>query len=270
MTAMRERISTVLTSWPFLCALAVLLVNDWWLKAAHPGVVSGKLSDFAGLAVVGMLLAAIWPERRRSMYLAIGLLFLWWKSPWSGWLIDLINLYAPVPMGRTVDYSDLVALAVLPACRHVAANAEKFRLPWLPLRRALFLPVIVLTVLGTAATSRMPLRDDDAQSRLDEEIDEAVAQVAARHGLVCDACPLSDGSMVYMGGGLLMAYRLAAASTVTFTIRTTAGSATLAASCEKADALRAALKILFAEKFRSVVYAERSEPRCDQRAEDAS
>lgn len=45
----------------FLCALAILVVNDHLLKGARilPGVVTGKLSDFAGLLVAPVLAAAL-------------------------------------------------------------------------------------------------------------------------------------------------------------------------------------------------------------------
>ncbi len=41
-----------------LLAIALLIVNDHILKSAAPGVVTGKLSDFAGLAFFPLLLAA--------------------------------------------------------------------------------------------------------------------------------------------------------------------------------------------------------------------
>jgi hypothetical protein len=41
-----------------LCAIALLIINDHVLKAAYPGFVTGKLSDFAGLVFFPLLLAA--------------------------------------------------------------------------------------------------------------------------------------------------------------------------------------------------------------------
>jgi hypothetical protein len=41
-----------------LVAIAVLVVNDHWAKAAHPGVVTGKLSDFAGMVFFPVLVVA--------------------------------------------------------------------------------------------------------------------------------------------------------------------------------------------------------------------
>jgi hypothetical protein len=42
-----------------LGAVLVLLFNDHWLKAHHPGLLSGKLSDFAGLVFFPLLLATL-------------------------------------------------------------------------------------------------------------------------------------------------------------------------------------------------------------------
>jgi hypothetical protein len=42
-----------------LVALVLLLVNDHVLKAAYPGVVTGKLSDIAGLVVAPPLFALL-------------------------------------------------------------------------------------------------------------------------------------------------------------------------------------------------------------------
>lgn len=41
-----------------ILAIALLVANDHVLKAAYPGVVTGKLSDFAGLVFFPLLLAA--------------------------------------------------------------------------------------------------------------------------------------------------------------------------------------------------------------------
>jgi hypothetical protein len=43
-----------------IVALAVLLLNDHYLKGALPGLITGKLSDFAGLAFFPGLLLGAW------------------------------------------------------------------------------------------------------------------------------------------------------------------------------------------------------------------
>jgi hypothetical protein len=50
-----------------LAAVALLVVNDHWLKAVAPGVLTGKLSDFAGLAFFPLFLqGAIEVAKRRA------------------------------------------------------------------------------------------------------------------------------------------------------------------------------------------------------------
>jgi len=58
-----------------LGAVALLALNDHWLKRAWPGLVTGKLSDLAGCFVLPLFLSALlacltrWPLARR---LAVG------------------------------------------------------------------------------------------------------------------------------------------------------------------------------------------------------
>jgi hypothetical protein len=45
---------------PLVLAATVLYgFNDWWLKAHHPGLLSGKLSDVAGMIVLPMTMLAV-------------------------------------------------------------------------------------------------------------------------------------------------------------------------------------------------------------------
>jgi hypothetical protein len=49
----------LLSPWA-LAAVLVLVLNDHWWKRAWPGLVTGKLSDFAGLIFFPLLLQALW------------------------------------------------------------------------------------------------------------------------------------------------------------------------------------------------------------------
>ena len=42
-----------------LCAVAILILNDQYLKYLFPGLVAGKLSDFAGLFFAPLFLSAL-------------------------------------------------------------------------------------------------------------------------------------------------------------------------------------------------------------------
>jgi hypothetical protein len=97
-----------------LVGLVVLLANDLVLKQTYPGVLTGKLSDVAGLFTLPMFLSAWRPRRARETYLAVAVMFAWWKTPWSNEAIDGWNALGWYEIGRVVDYTDLLALAALP------------------------------------------------------------------------------------------------------------------------------------------------------------
>ena len=90
-----QRVIHTLTRWPFLTALALLLLNDFWLKSQYPGLVTGKLSDFAGIAMIALPCLAAFPRRARTIYAAIAVAFFWWKSPLSGAFISVANEVLP-------------------------------------------------------------------------------------------------------------------------------------------------------------------------------
>lgn len=91
----------------FFAGVAVLVVNDHVLKARFPGWWTGKLSDFAGVAVVAVILAVL--GGRRVALPATAVLFVALKTVPGG-----AELAAPVLGGVTRrDWSDLIALAGL-------------------------------------------------------------------------------------------------------------------------------------------------------------
>jgi hypothetical protein len=104
----------VLRSPVFLVSLALLLANDLYLKAVYPGLFTGKLSDFSGLLVFSLFLFPLLPVAAAKVAAGVALFFTWWKSPYSSFAIHLVNDFGLISIGRVVDYSDLLALAVLP------------------------------------------------------------------------------------------------------------------------------------------------------------
>ena len=129
-------------------ALVVVIANDRWLKVDHSGIVSGKLSDFAGLIYFPLLLIALlegirflirwkpWELTSRAVVIAtaiVGLSFALIKTwnPasdfyrnvmgyffWPGFaVVDVLN-GNPIPSIRPIflaqDRWDLIALVVLP------------------------------------------------------------------------------------------------------------------------------------------------------------
>lgn len=105
---------SILRQWPFLLALFLLLLNDFYLKAVYHNFGTGKLSDFAGLFVFAVFFYALLPKWKNQIFIGTALFFIYWKSSYAEAFINFWNQYAPFAIGRVVDYSDLWALMILP------------------------------------------------------------------------------------------------------------------------------------------------------------
>jgi hypothetical protein len=131
----------------FLSGLTLLLLNDFVLKPQFHNVLTGKLSDFAGLFILPMFVAAFVPRSKIQVYLLTAVLFVFWKSPFSQPAIDLWNNRAMLRIGRVVDYSDLSALLILPV-------SFFYPLPRSGRRNRLAVAMILpLTIFAFSATS---------------------------------------------------------------------------------------------------------------------
>lgn len=97
---------------PFLACLAILLLNDFYLKMEYHNWLTGKLSDFCGLFVFVSFWTALVPYRKRTIYITTAILFVIWKTQYSQLFIDFFsqNFYS---IHRVVDMTDLIALSVL-------------------------------------------------------------------------------------------------------------------------------------------------------------
>jgi hypothetical protein len=102
-----------LTTLPFLTCLFLLLLNDFYLKAAFHNAFTGKLSDLCGLFIFPIFWSALFPNRKQAVYIFTALFFIYWKSSYSDPFIHLFSEYL-FTVQRTVDLSDLFALIVLP------------------------------------------------------------------------------------------------------------------------------------------------------------
>lgn len=198
---MKPRILAPLASTPFVVALALLLTNDLVLKAAYGNWLTGKLSDFAGLYALGFFCAVLWPQRRLAP--AIALAFALWKSPFASPVIDWIGRFAP--LGRTVDYSDLMALPAIWAGCAQAATARPWRAP-----RGVPACLALLGIVAFTATSVVPgnLRQTLTLERVagitaDEQVSaltRGLDAFARRHGLACMVCGDITHGLVYDNG----------------------------------------------------------------------
>lgn len=265
---MHGKLAATITTWPFVASLITLLLNDAWLKGTYPGWVSGKLSDIAGIAIVGLLLLASCPKRPKLIYCLISVLFAWWKSPLSQPLIDTLNLFVPFTIGRTVDYSDLLALMIMPICSTIAKLPANYEIPGRLVRRLIAIPIMVATMLGLMATSVIPTRQDyqirrtESSSEFNREaIASAVYEVAQTHGLRCENCREPSLHASYRGNGMYLEYQVRGSNMIAFSVDAFPNGFFFGTSGrEKADKLRADLKARLSAAHKGLEYIEPLNP----------
>jgi len=132
----------LLTSIWFLLGLTLLLLNDLVLKELYGNWFTGKLSDFAGLFIFPLFWTVLFPKYKNNIFLITALGFIYWKSPFSQDFIDVWNRFMLFDIDRVVDYSDLLALLILPIAYTLESAKNKLMRvrihPMLPLLIAAF------------------------------------------------------------------------------------------------------------------------------------
>jgi hypothetical protein len=91
-----------------------MILNDHYLKYQYGNWLTGKLSDLAGLVVLPVFLTALFPRHQKWMLLIAAVFFIWWKTALSQPFFDLVQKQWHLHIPRTIDHTDLFALAVLP------------------------------------------------------------------------------------------------------------------------------------------------------------
>ncbi|WP_407515804.1 hypothetical protein KFZ70_00460 [Tamlana fucoidanivorans] len=97
----------------FLISVILLLLNDFFFKYYFHNYLTGKLSDFVGLFAFPYFISLLFKSKIKPIYILTGILFLFWKSSLSQSVIDYLNGVG-IGINRVVDYSDFIALLVLP------------------------------------------------------------------------------------------------------------------------------------------------------------
>ena len=136
----------------FLIGLFFLLLNDFYLKAQFHNFFTGKLSDFAGLFVFALFWRAFFPKWKTLIFSVIVVFFTFWKSPFSNEFIDWWNSLEIFGIGRTIDYSDLIAFSILPLAWIYSEKYEPLRLPKFSQNFALT-AIALVSVFAFTATS---------------------------------------------------------------------------------------------------------------------
>lgn len=97
----------------FIISVIILIVNDLFLKSYYSNFCTGKLSDLVGLFAFPYFLSLLFPEKVKFNYFGTAILFISWKSE----LIQPILIFFQsngIGLNRTIDYSDLMTLPILP------------------------------------------------------------------------------------------------------------------------------------------------------------
>ena len=152
----------------FLLALLLLLLNDHFLKAAYPGFLSGKLSDFAGLFIFPYFFAALFPQGVKAIYWLSAIGFIWWKSAFATGFIYWWSVHI-FPIGRVVDSTDLIALLIMPISYLLWKKSMLSKTQLLnrlsnkaiPLIRMLIMGVSFFAFIATTMAPRYVLAIDD-------------------------------------------------------------------------------------------------------------
>ena len=137
----------ILGSTGFLIGLLLLLLNDFVFKEQFHNGLTGKLSDFAGLFVFPLFWTAFFPRKKLLVFFATAVFFVFWKSVYSQFLIEGWNSLPFFGIQRTVDYSDLCALLILPLSYRYSNTSSGVRVP----HRLIYL-IAVLSIFAFTAT----------------------------------------------------------------------------------------------------------------------
>ena len=152
----------------FLGALAVLLLNDYFLKETFHNWWTGKLSDVAGMLLLPLLVFVVTGWRASVSVVVSALAFGFMKSAAAQSAIDAYNSLAPIDFHRVVDYSDLLAWLVLPLSYHFI---RRFRPAPVraPVRFTVGQLVVVFGIL--CALSAWQFEDDDLAGLIEHPLE---------------------------------------------------------------------------------------------------
>ncbi len=163
----------ILGSRGFLIGLLLLLLNDFVFKEQFHNGFTGKLSDFAGLFVFSLFWIAFFPRQKTFVCVSIAGLFVFWKSGYSQFLIEGWNSLPLFGIQRTVDYSDLWALLILPLSYWYSDTSSGVHV-----RRRLIYLVAILSMFSFTATQFSHKASYDNQYRFQRTRKKLLEQIS--------------------------------------------------------------------------------------------
>lgn len=162
-----QRARRALTHPLWIGALALLIINDHFLKGSGrlPGVLTGKLSDFAGLLVAPALLAALLrlktPRAWMLAHLSTGAVFAAIKLfPAAAHSFEFLTSLTPFPWRITVDPSDLMALPALLLSYRVFFGSEAKPLRAMPVTERVLAMTGAVACMATSPPEPGPCAGD--------------------------------------------------------------------------------------------------------------
>ena len=206
--------NSIYTSWPLILSTIILLVNDHILKYNYPGLLTGKASDFAGIFLLVLVLRSIFNKNTLFVSIAAAMFFIWWKSPLSQSAIDFVNSVSPLTIHRTIDYTDLFALIMLPLAHHIFKNRTSYSITG-KFGKFVKLPAICLSALSIMATSALVPRDEYSirTSEQEQKIDiptvvEIIKGTLNSHDLKCISCDPNNRNGVFKSRKITLEYNV--------------------------------------------------------------
>lgn len=173
-------LESILLSPGFFIGLSLLLLNDFLFKEAFHNMITGKLSDCAGLFAASLFALSFLrtSSSRVKALLVLGIVFTFWKSSLSEGMISWWNGLGILELGRVVDYSDLLALSLLPIAFLYAKKAK----PLIRNARVLLAPVISLSLFAFVATSTMTSYDYTEAYEFTQSLDVVMGELEGMAG----------------------------------------------------------------------------------------
>ncbi|MDA9773437.1 gliding motility-associated C-terminal domain-containing protein [Saprospiraceae bacterium] len=116
---------------------------------------TGKLSDFAGVIMIPFALKFLWNTKNSTAIFCSMLFFAFWKSPISQTLIEGLSSLSSLHFTRVVDFTDLIAFAVLPFVYWCLNNIEKIsiKMPWSKIQKISEFAIMSVSIFAFIATS---------------------------------------------------------------------------------------------------------------------
>jgi hypothetical protein len=128
-------------------------MNDFVLKQQFHNDFTGKLSDVAGLFIFPLFWTAFFPRLKSSIFVSTALAFTFWKSSYSQGFIETWNAFSIFAIDRTVDYTDLFSLAVLPLSALYARRTVSNALPFSGVYACALIAIIAFTATSYSKTT---------------------------------------------------------------------------------------------------------------------